>query len=307
MWPADSNICYYHPYKQEKRPQDEDGRHDIRDIESRGYLFLTGFPFPLGPTLERETVMREIDPGSVWVLEQTQALEAVGVYTPVRMTVIKLASGGLWIHGPLAPTGQCISLLRSIGCPVEFIILPTFAYEHKAFLAPFARRFPGAQVYVSPCQWSYPINLPNRLLGIDAELLGATEEGMPWSGDIEQRLLLPPSISFGEFARQGECAFFHKGSRTLIVTDSLAYLDDRVPEVTISVPADFQEGRKYSAFMPDAPPTHTHFFRTQPLGHGSDLLAGIPGRNHHLCTALSAVPPLLHLRLRWRASAQVCS
>ena len=40
---------------------------------SKSYALLTGFPFPLGPTFTRDTVMREVDRGSVWVLEQTQA------------------------------------------------------------------------------------------------------------------------------------------------------------------------------------------------------------------------------------------
>jgi hypothetical protein len=42
-------------------------------------------------------------PGQVWTFEQTQAF-FFDVFTPVRMTVIKLASGGLWVHAPLAPT-----------------------------------------------------------------------------------------------------------------------------------------------------------------------------------------------------------
>lgn len=40
----------------------------------------------------------------MWLFEQTQAIEAFDVFTPVRMTVIKLKSGGLWVHAPLAPT-----------------------------------------------------------------------------------------------------------------------------------------------------------------------------------------------------------
>jgi hypothetical protein len=40
----------------------------------------------------------------VWVFEQTQAIDFFDVYTPVRMTVIKLSSGGLWVHAPVAPT-----------------------------------------------------------------------------------------------------------------------------------------------------------------------------------------------------------
>ncbi len=29
---------------------------------------------------------------------------------------------------------------------MEFIVLPTFAYEHKVFVGPFSRRFPQAKV-----------------------------------------------------------------------------------------------------------------------------------------------------------------
>lgn len=81
----------------------------------------------------------------MWVFEQTQALEFFNVYTPVRMTVIRLASGGLWVHAPVAPTEECIRMVKELG-EVEYIVLPTFAYEHKAFVGPFSRRFPKAKV-----------------------------------------------------------------------------------------------------------------------------------------------------------------
>jgi hypothetical protein len=41
--------------------------------------------------------------GQIWTFEQTQAF-FFDVFTPVRMTVIKLRSGGLWVHCPVAPT-----------------------------------------------------------------------------------------------------------------------------------------------------------------------------------------------------------
>lgn len=34
---------------------------------------------------------------------------------------------------------------------MEFIVLPTFAYEHKVFVGPFSRRFPNAKVGVLLC------------------------------------------------------------------------------------------------------------------------------------------------------------
>ncbi len=40
----------------------------------------------------------------MWTFEQEQALGFSNVTTNVRMTVIKLRSGGLWVHAPIAPT-----------------------------------------------------------------------------------------------------------------------------------------------------------------------------------------------------------
>lgn len=198
---------------------------------SRFYLNLTGFPFPLGPTFERKTVRREVEKGSVWVFEQTQALELFNVYTPVRMTVIKLASGGLWVHAPVAPTEECIRLLKELDAPVEYIVLPTGAYEHKVFVGPFSRKFPKAQVWIAPYQWSFPLNLPPQFFGIfPTGTLVSDDANVPWADEIEQKVLLPPSIGVGEYVRFCEVAFFHKKSRTLMVTDSVIYVPDDPPE-----------------------------------------------------------------------------
>lgn len=122
----------------------------------------------------------QVEKDSVWTFEQTQALELFNVFIPVRMTVIRLKSGGttahalqprpdtrvrartpapasggltaracrctgLWVHAPVAPTDECVRLVKELG-PVEYIVLPTYAYEHKAFVGPFSRAFPKAQV-----------------------------------------------------------------------------------------------------------------------------------------------------------------
>ncbi|KXZ51187.1 hypothetical protein GPECTOR_13g674 [Gonium pectorale] len=195
------------------------------------YFNLTGFPFPLGPFFQRKTVRREIERGVMWVFEQTQALELFNVYTPVRMTVIKLASGGLWVHAPVAPTDECVRLLKELDAPVEYIVLPTFAYEHKVFVGPFSRRFPKAQVYVAPYQWSFPLNLPPQFFGIfPAGELTTGDPDVPWADEIEQKLFLPPSIGVGNYVRFSEVAFFHKKTRTLLVTDAVVYIPEDPPE-----------------------------------------------------------------------------
>lgn len=135
---------------------------------SRFYFNITGFPFPIGPFFSRKTVRTEVEKGTIWTFEQTQSFP-FAVFTPVRMTVIKLKSGGLWVHAPVAPTEECLRLLKELNAPVEYIVLPTFAYEHKIYVGPFARKFPDAQVYVTPEQWSFPLNLPNQFFGINPD------------------------------------------------------------------------------------------------------------------------------------------
>jgi hypothetical protein len=49
---------------------------------------------------------------------------------------------------------ECVALVRELGCPVEHIVLPTFAVEHKLFVGPFSRAFPRARVHVAP-RWLF--------------------------------------------------------------------------------------------------------------------------------------------------------
>ncbi len=186
-----------------------------QDVQIRGERF-----FAVGPARWTHASRVQVVKDTIWTFEQTQALENFSVYTPVRMTVIRLKSGGLWVHSPVAPTGksealelessqfrniisayvseECIRLVKELG-NVEFIVLPTFAYEHKAFVGPFYRRFPNAKVYTIPFQWSFPLNLPPEFYGIGsltnpAGILASDDETVPWADEIDQKLLCPPPL-----------------------------------------------------------------------------------------------------------------
>ncbi|KAK1305805.1 hypothetical protein QJS10_CPA10g02037 [Acorus calamus] len=151
----------------------------------RFYLNFTGFPFPLGPFLNRRTIRTEAVKGCIWLFEQEQALGFSSVSTNIRMTVIKLKSGGLWIHAPIAPTKECI-------------------------------------------QWSWPINLPLEFFGIfRAKSLKDEDTSTPWADEIEQKVLSSPEVGIGPYV---EVAFFHKRSRTLLVTDAVIFVPRQPPE-----------------------------------------------------------------------------
>lgn len=200
--------------------------------DSRGagrfYLNFTGFPFPLGPFLNRRTIRTEAVKDCIWLFEQEQALGFSSVSTNIRMTVIKLKSGGLWVHAPIAPTKECIQLLKELDAPVEHILLPTFAYEHKIFVGPFSRKFPRAQIWVAPRQWSWPINLPLEFFGIfRAKALKDEDVSTPWADEIEQKVFSSPEVGIGPYV---EVAFYHKRSRTLLVTDAVIFVPRKPPE-----------------------------------------------------------------------------
>ncbi|KAL5202468.1 hypothetical protein ABZP36_013420 [Zizania latifolia] len=65
-----------------------------RGGSERFYFNFTGFPFPLGPFLNRRTIRTEAVKGRIWLFEQEQALGFSSVSTNTRMTVVKLKSGG---------------------------------------------------------------------------------------------------------------------------------------------------------------------------------------------------------------------
>jgi hypothetical protein len=98
-----------------------------------GPLLQGPFDFP-APGSTRATLRRELVPGRIWSFEQVQGV--IFVHVPVRMTVVRLDSGGLFVYAPVAPTTECMRLLAELEAvhgEVKHILLPTLAIEHKSF------------------------------------------------------------------------------------------------------------------------------------------------------------------------------
>ena len=184
---------------------------------------------PLYPYGKRRTLRQEVVKNTIWTFDQLQGILYVAV--PIRMTVIKLEGGGLFVYAPVAPTPECIRLVRELVAEhgdVKYIILPTISgIEHKVFVGPFARHFPHAQVFVAPNQWSFPLNLPLSWLGLPQsriQVLPEDSANTPFADQFDYAILGPISLGPGPFE---EVAFFHRRSHTLLVTD-----------VVLSVPED---------------------------------------------------------------------
>ena len=188
---------------------------------------------PIYPYGRRRTIRKEVVNDTIWTFDQLQGILYVAV--PIRMTVVKLETGGLLIYAPIAPTRECIRLLQELVAKhgdVKYIILPTASgLEHKVFVGPFARRFPLAEVFVAPSQWSFPLNLPLSWLGFPAkrtQVLPSDSSQAPFAWELDYAILGPINLGAGRFE---EVAFFHKRSRTLLVTDSVLSVSEAPPEI----------------------------------------------------------------------------
>jgi hypothetical protein len=208
------------------------------DIRSPDLSWRFWFTLPIYPYRQRRTLRTEVVPETIWTFDQVQGIFYVIV--PIRMTVVKLAAGGLLIYAPVAPTAECLQLVNelvTVHGDVKYIILPTISgLEHKVFVGPFARCFPQAQVWLTPQQWSFPVNLPLSWLGFPSRrtyTLPVDSTQTPFGQEFDYAILDTIDLGPGQFA---EVAFFHRQSRTLLVTDSIISLPSTPPAIVQTEP-----------------------------------------------------------------------
>ena len=199
---------------------------------------------PLAGGSRRATVETTIIKDTMWTFDQIQGV--VNVNVPVRQTVIRLskaAGGGLFVHNPIAPTPQLLASMKQLEeqyGPTRHIVLGTVALEHKATFGAFARKFPKATVWIQPGQWSFPVQYPLEVLGVSQRRnRGTLRELQPqdnnnpntpeWSKDIDYEILGP--LKFQSVGAFSETAFFHKASKSLLVTDTVVSVTEEPPAI----------------------------------------------------------------------------
>jgi hypothetical protein len=151
----------------------------------------------------------------IWIVD-SGPLRVFGAPLPVRMTVVRLASGDLWLHSPTRfDAGLCDRLQRE--GPIAHIVAPNVA--HWMFLRDWHTACPNARTYAAPgLRKRRPVR--KAKIRIDADL-----SEMPpaaWEDELEHTIVR--GIGFAEVD------FFHRASRTLIMTDLVQNLEpDRLP------------------------------------------------------------------------------
>jgi hypothetical protein len=136
----------------------------------------------------------------VWVADRPLKL-AVGDIG-ARMTVVRLADGGLFLHSPVRLDDETKRALDDLG-PVRAIVAPSKV--HHLFAGEYARTYPAARLYGAP-----GLAEKRRELRVDA-VLGA-EPAPEWRDRIDQRLFRGAPVL-------NEVIFLHAPSRTLVLTD----------------------------------------------------------------------------------------
>jgi hypothetical protein len=162
---------------------------------------------PVYPPLD---VPKPVAP-DIWIVD-SGPLRALGMPLPVRMTVIRLPDGAIWLHSPTRHDAGLQRAIEALG-PIRHLVAPNSA--HWTFVAAWQRHCPDAVTWAAPkLRERGPVRRAN--LRIDHDLGAAAPPA--WSGALQQ-VIVPGGFGFREMA------FFHGRSRTLILTDLVLNLE----------------------------------------------------------------------------------
>ncbi|MDQ0313838.1 DUF4336 domain-containing protein [Amorphus orientalis] len=143
----------------------------------------------------------------IWIVDGpvVRMRYALGSTLPfsTRMTIVRLSGDRLWVHSPTELTDELTASVSKLG-EVAFLVAPNRI--HWMSLAAWQRAFPAAVTHAAP---GVETNAKEGGFRIDAMLGGSAPDG--WAGEIDQ-VVVPGDILT-------EVEFFHRGSRTLILTD----------------------------------------------------------------------------------------
>ena len=138
----------------------------------------------------------------LWVAEQP--LRYLGVALTTRMTIVRLADGGLVVHSPIRLTEELRSAAASTG-RVRFIIAPN--RFHHLFVPDWQQAYPDVQTFCAP-------GLETKSADLKFAAVLGDDPPAAWANEMDQAFMKA-------FPPLNEIVFFHRKTRTLIFTDLL--------------------------------------------------------------------------------------
>lgn len=147
---------------------------------------------------------------NIWIVD-SGPLRLAGLPVPIRMTVIRLANGELILHSPTQFSFALKAKLEGLG-RVAHLVAPNTA--HWMFIKEWQGHYPDAQCWAVPGLGERPA-VQKAELRIDQIFAdGAPAE---WLDEIEIVLVRGKGIV--------EAEFFHRASKTLLLTDLIVNLE----------------------------------------------------------------------------------
>ncbi|MDJ0853173.1 MAG: DUF4336 domain-containing protein [Myxococcota bacterium] len=135
---------------------------------------------------------------------QARPLRFLGVETGTRTTVVRLASGGLFVHSPGPLDGETRALVEGLGAP-RLIVSPSLF--HHLWAGEWKQAWPEALLCACPGLEKKRADLRwDRVLGDEPDPL--------WQGELDQ-------VFFAARSLENEVVFFHRASRSLLCCDAV--------------------------------------------------------------------------------------
>jgi hypothetical protein len=147
----------------------------------------------------------------LWVVDTP--LRFRGIEVGRRMTVLRLASGGLLIHSPAPLSDELRDALAQLG-EVRFVV-PASSIHGHLFMEQYQAAYPAAELFSAP-----GLDRKRRDLAF-AGLLGSAPDPR-WSQDLDQAAVLGHRFVT-------EIAFVHRPSGTLIIGDLCFRIGESAP------------------------------------------------------------------------------
>ena len=154
-----------------------------------------------------KTAMEQISHYPIWVFDGPP-VNFAGIPYSTRMTIIRLRDGRLFVHSPIKLTEDLRMKVDTLG-NVGMLVAPNKL--HHLAIPEWRNAYPSAKVFAAP-------GLVKRRKDITFDETLGDKAPKDWSNEIEQIVLR------GSWALE-EVEFFHRESRTLILTDIVQKFD----------------------------------------------------------------------------------
>jgi Domain of unknown function (DUF4336) len=138
---------------------------------------------------------------NIWVAIGTE-IKFMGLLLGTRSTIVRLNDGSVWMHSPVSYNSDLATEIENLG-PVRYLVAPNV--YHHFFLKEWQDHYPDAELIG-------PRDLPAKRPDLTFSALFDDLRGDPWPGEID-RVVFTGSRAFDEHV------FFHRASRTAILTD----------------------------------------------------------------------------------------